>query len=160
MAVICVLNNMTNSIDQGHVGAIMLLDMSAAFDTVYHTIMLDVLSRRFGLRNEALNWLEDFLTDRSQAFHNGVTESDDVALRFGVPQRSVIGPKSFIEYAEDVEGVFEKYQLHHHAPICRRHASAVERHSVIRSGDRFNSIKLFHRRQHLVCSQTPSTQRQ
>jgi len=82
--------------------------------TVDHTIMLDVLSRRFGLRDEALNWLEDFLTDRSPAIHNGVTESDDVALRFGVPQGSVIGPKSLIEYAEDVEGVFEKYQLHHH----------------------------------------------
>jgi len=57
----------------------MLLHMSAAFDTADHTIMLDVLSRRFGLRNEALKWLEDFLTDRSQAIHNGVTESDDVA---------------------------------------------------------------------------------
>jgi len=113
-AVICVLNNMINSIDQGHVGAIMLLDMSAAFDTVDHTIMLDVLSRRFGLQDEALNWLEDFLTDRRQANHNGATECDDVVLRFGVPQGSVIGPKRFIEYAEDVERVFEKYQLHHH----------------------------------------------
>jgi Reverse transcriptase (RNA-dependent DNA polymerase) len=35
-------------------------------------------------------------------------------LRFGVPQGSVIGPKGFIEYAEDVDGVFEKQQLHHH----------------------------------------------
>jgi len=77
--------------------------------------MLNVLSRRFGLQDKALNWLEDLLlTDRSQAIHNGATESDDVALRFGVPQGSVIVPKSFIEYAENVEGVFEKYQLHHH----------------------------------------------
>jgi len=83
MAVICVLNNMINSIDQGHVRAIMLLDMSAAF-TVDHTIMLDVLSRRFGLQDEVQDWLEDCLTDRSQAIHNGATESDDVALRFGV----------------------------------------------------------------------------
>jgi len=86
---------MINSIDQGHVGAIMLLDMSAAFDTVDYAIMLDVLSWRFGLQDEALNWLEDFLTDCSQAIHNGTTESDDVALRFGVPQGSVIGPKKF-----------------------------------------------------------------
>jgi hypothetical protein len=105
---------MINSIDQGHVGAIMLLDMSAAFDTVDHTIMLDVLSRRFGLQDEALNWLKDFLTDRSQAIQNGATESDDIALQFGVPQGSVIGPKSFIEYAEDVKGVFEKHRLHYH----------------------------------------------
>jgi len=55
-----------------------------------------------------------YLTDRSQAIHNVATESDDVALWFGVPQGSVIGPKSFNQYAEDFEGVFEKYQLHHH----------------------------------------------
>jgi len=61
------------------------------FDTVDHISMLDVLSRSFGLQDKTLNWLEDFLTERSQA------ESDDVALRFGFPQGSVIGPKSVIE---------------------------------------------------------------
>jgi len=52
---------MINSIDQGHVCAIMLLNMSAAVDTVDPTIQ----SKRFGLQDEALNWLEDFQTDRS-----------------------------------------------------------------------------------------------
>ena len=87
---------MINSIDQGQVKAIMLLDMSAAFDTVDRTIMLDVFSKRFGLQDEALNWLGDFLTDRRQVIPNGTTEYDDVALLFGVPQGSVIQPKSFI----------------------------------------------------------------
>jgi len=78
--------------------------------------MLDVLSRSFGVHDEALNWLEDLLTDRSQAIHDGATESDDVALWFGVHrgQSRTTGLKSFIDNAEDVEGVFEKYQLHHH----------------------------------------------
>jgi len=138
-----VLNNMIKSIDQGHVGAIMS-DMSAAFDTVDHTIMLDVLLRRFGLQDEALNWLKDFLTDRSQAIHNGATESDDVALWFGVPQGSVIRPKSFMEYRESWECV---RQIPAPPPsICWRHARAVKQPSIIRSGDRFNSIKLLHRR--------------
>jgi len=79
-----------------HVSAIMLLDMSAAFDTADHSMMLDVLRRRFGSQNEALNWLDDFLTDRSQAIRSGANQSDDVALRFGVLQRSVIGLKRFI----------------------------------------------------------------
>ena len=47
-AVICVMNDMINTIDKGDVGAIMLLDMSAAFDTVDHSIMLDCMRRRFG----------------------------------------------------------------------------------------------------------------
>lgn len=113
-AVICVMNDMINTIDKGHVGAIMLLDMSAAFDTVDHSIMLDVLRRRFGIHDEALNWLDDFLTDRSQAIRSGANQSDDVALRFGVPQGSVIGPKRFIEYVEDVDSQFVKHQLRHH----------------------------------------------
>jgi len=60
---------MIHSIDQDYVGHIMLLDVSAAFDIVEHTI---TLSKRFGLRDEALNWLQDFLTDRSEAIHNGL----------------------------------------------------------------------------------------
>ena len=87
------MNDMINTIDKGNVGAIMLLDMSAAFDTVDHSIMLDVLRRRFGIQDAALSWLSDFLTDRSQAIRSSASQSDDVALRFGVPQGSVIGPK-------------------------------------------------------------------
>jgi len=108
------MNDMINTIDKGHVGAIMLLDMSAAFDAVDHSIMLDVLRRRFGIQDEALNWLDDFLTDRSQAIRSGANQCDDAALSFGVPQGSVTGPKRFIEYVEDVDCQFEKHHLHHH----------------------------------------------
>jgi len=108
------MNDMINTIDKGHVGAIMLLDMSAAFDTVDHSIMLDVMRRRFGIQDEAFNWLDDFLTDRSRAIRSGENQSDDIALRFGVPQGSVIGPKQFIEYVEDVDSQFEKHHLRHH----------------------------------------------
>jgi len=75
--------------------------------------------------------------------HNGATESDDVALRFGVPQGLVIGPKSFIEYAEDVEGVFKKYQLHNHLSADDMQGLSSGPPSF---GDHYNSIKLFHRR--------------
>ena len=104
------MNDMINTIDKGDVGAIMLLDMSAAFDTVDHSIMLDALRRRFA----AFNWLSDFLTDRSQAIRSSASQSDDVVLRFSVPQGSVIGPKRFIEYVEDVDSLFEKHHLRHH----------------------------------------------
>ena len=49
------MNDMINTIDKGNVGAIMLLDMSAAFDTVDHSIMLDVLRRRFGIQDAHLS---------------------------------------------------------------------------------------------------------
>ena len=65
-AVIWVANNMIKALDQGHVGALMLLDLSAAFDTVDPTIMKDVMQRRVGVCGGALDWLVDFLKDRTQ----------------------------------------------------------------------------------------------
>jgi hypothetical protein len=56
-AIVSIYNDMIGILDMGHVGALMLLDMSAAFDTIDHTILLDVLNRRFGIRNAARQWM-------------------------------------------------------------------------------------------------------
>jgi len=68
----------------------------------------------FSIQAEAINWLDDSLTDCRQANQSEVNQSDDVTLRFGVPQGSVIGPKQFIKYVEDVDSQFEKHDLCHH----------------------------------------------
>jgi hypothetical protein len=60
-AAICVVDSMLKARDQGHVGAFTLLDFSAAFDTVDHQILDDVMRRRFGVCRSALDWLDDFL---------------------------------------------------------------------------------------------------
>ncbi len=104
------MNDMITVLDQGHVGALMLLDMSAAFDTVDHFI----LKSRFSVRDAALSWLEDFMTNRSQAVSLNTSQSKDILLKHGVPQGSVSGPKRFIEYAEDVTSQFQKNDLRHH----------------------------------------------
>jgi hypothetical protein len=59
-AIICVMNDMITVLVQGHVGALMLLDMSAAFNTVDHFVLVEFLRRRFGVRDAALSLLEDF----------------------------------------------------------------------------------------------------
>jgi Reverse transcriptase (RNA-dependent DNA polymerase) len=64
--------------DKGNVGAIMLLDMSAAFDTVDHSNVLDVPKRRFGIQDATLNWLSDFLTDRRQVIRSSANQSDNL----------------------------------------------------------------------------------
>jgi len=93
--------------DLGHVGgwcrALMLLDLSAAFDSVDPSILKDVMQRRFiGVCGKSLDWLADFLSDRMQVIHACSRESIAATLMSGVPQGSVLGPKQFIQYAEDV----------------------------------------------------------
>jgi hypothetical protein len=105
---------MIRAVDQGHVGAMMMMDMSAAFDTVDHKILMDVLRRRFGVEGNALSWLAEFLNGRTQVVSAGQKESDSTTLFFGLPQGSVLGPKSFIQYAEDAASIWEQHQLCHH----------------------------------------------
>ena len=90
-----ILNDMITAVDSGRIGALMLLDLSAAFDTVDHSVLLEVIYGRFGITGKALGWFDAFLNDRHQTVHFGGTASDDTMLLFGVPQGSVLGPKVF-----------------------------------------------------------------
>jgi len=111
-AVICILNDMISAIGQGHIGALMLLDLSAAFDTVDHQFLANVLRRWFGIAGGALDWMANFLSHRSQVVRVCSCEYGIITLLFGVPQGSVLGPKRFLEYAEDVCRIFERLQYH------------------------------------------------
>ena len=113
-AVVCITNAMIGALDCGHIGALSLLDLSAAFDTVDHTILTDVLTKRFGVQGLALDWFVDFLSERRQVVRVEIDNAEETKLRFGVPQGSVLGPKIFIQYAEDVSKLFEKHGLQYH----------------------------------------------
>ena len=84
------------------IGALTVLDMSAAFDSVDHSVLLEVLRRRFGIDGNALRWMAEFLNDRNYTPFASAVESLETMLRSGVPQGSVLGPRSFTEYAEDL----------------------------------------------------------
>ena len=76
---------MIDAIDCGHVGALTMLDLSAAFDTVDHNTLLDVLIKRFGVQGNSLHWFADFLNGRSQAVRVGKVVSEEKTLQFGLP---------------------------------------------------------------------------
>jgi len=77
---------MISAIDQGHIGALMLLDLSAAFDTVDHQILADV--RRLLIAGGALGWMVNFSSNRSQVVRVGSCESGVITLLFGITQTS------------------------------------------------------------------------
>ena len=106
-------NDIVIAIDRGNVGALVLLDLSAAFDTVDHKILIDILQRRFGIVGNALNWMASYLDSRSQQVSFGSKMSTVTGLSCGVPQGSVLGPKQFLAYTEDLIDIFNKHEVSH-----------------------------------------------
>ena len=64
-AVAIVVNDIRRAIDKGEVCALVLLDMSAAFDTVDHTVLIEVLQKRYGVKSTALSWMTSYLSRRT-----------------------------------------------------------------------------------------------
>ena len=109
---VCILHNdLVRAIDKGYVTALVLLDLSAAFDTVNHELLIEVLKKRFAIDGVALNWFKSYLDDRTQTFMFGNVESVLYAVNSSVPQGSVLGPLEFVAYTEDVVDIMH---LHHH----------------------------------------------
>ena len=75
---------------------LVLLDLSATFDTVDHGILLRRLSSSFGIRGRALEWFSSYLLGRSQHILFDGVKSDSFDLRLGVPQGSCLGPLLFV----------------------------------------------------------------
>ena len=75
-----------------------LLDLSAAFDTVEYEILFQRLETVCGIAGTALAWIKSYLADRKQAIKCGGAISATSNLTCGVPQRSVLGPLLFLVY--------------------------------------------------------------
>ena len=88
---------------------LVFLDLSAAFDTVDHAILLKRLTTDFGVGGKALEWFSSYLSGRSQLILFEGATSDSFNLRFGVPQNSCLGPLLFVVYASKL---FEIVQYH------------------------------------------------
>ena len=86
--------------DEGKVTALTLLDLSAAFDTIAHSILLGRLEDWLGVTGGggAHDWLRSYLSGRSQQVKLGECLSRKVDLPFGAPQGSVLGPLLFTIY--------------------------------------------------------------
>ena len=95
-----VIKQITKSLDNGEFAVTLFLDLSKAFDTVNHFILLSKLSHYRIVGTENL-WFKSYLQQRRQIVYVNGVFSDIQAIKLGVPQGSVVGPILFLTYIND-----------------------------------------------------------
>ena len=94
-ALVKVLNDLRLNTDEKKLSVLVLLDLSAAFDTVDHDILLDRLEHWVGLSSTVLKWFRSYLTGRKFYVAMDDHSSDTIDLTCGVPTGLYLGPNSF-----------------------------------------------------------------
>ena len=112
-ALLRVVNGLLQASDSGCVSILSLLDLSAAFDTIDHYILITRLRSTFGCSGTVLEWFISYLSCRTQSVFVG-HESTPSVLKSGVPQGSVLGPLLFTLYTHPLSAVICQSGLSYH----------------------------------------------
>ncbi|KAK6187422.1 hypothetical protein SNE40_005455 [Patella caerulea] len=113
-ALLRVHNDIVCSLDRKKPVSLVLLDLSAAFDTIDQSILLGRLETRYGISGDALKWFESYLNGRQSRIVIDTSQSMPKVLDFDVPQGSVLGPVLFTAYTAPIGDIIREMGLDYH----------------------------------------------
>ena len=108
------LDRIYKDLDSGETPISVFLDLSKAFDTLNHEILLHKLNY-YGIEGTPLNWFKSYLSNRTQYVQFDNVSSNPLTISTGVPQGSILGPLLFIIYMNDMHSVSNNFDSIHYA---------------------------------------------
>ena len=99
--------------DTGSSTLLVSLDLSAAFDTIDHRILISRLRTSFGVTGSVLSWLQSYLANHTQSVRIGLHSSAPTVCTSGVPQGSVLGPLLFSTYTSPIAMITRSFHVCH-----------------------------------------------
>ena len=121
-ALLYVTDQLLQAMDDKKVSIMVLLDMSQAFDSIRHDILLSKL-QSLDFSQYGLDWFQSYLSDRQQCVRIGDAVSKVLPLEFGVPQGSILGPVLFTIYVNDLLPVPKRCTSASYVDDCKLYLS-------------------------------------
>ena len=100
--------------DDKNLCLLVLLDLTAAFDTIDHEILVNRLKKSFLVSGKVLTWFESYLSNRFYCVKVRNETSQNLPLKYGVPQGSVLGPVLFTMYTKPLSALIQKHSISYH----------------------------------------------
>ena len=104
-ALLKVQNGITRGLDGGKAAMLVLLDLSAAFDTIEVDILISTLSNYFGVTDLAAKWLQSYMSNKFFKVQINGKSSNWIKFQFAVPQGSILVPLLFSIYTAPIEAI-------------------------------------------------------